>query len=572
MFKNNPDFYPTPKSLFNKMWAKLSKKDFEDINYVLEPSAGKGDIIEHISDHYRYSHNGRFNIHVIEKDYDLACTLQGKNLNLIDYDFLQYSGNDKYDLIIANPPFSNGELHLLKAIDILYSGHIVFLLNAETIKNPYTNTRKLLVKKLDELKADIEYIPDAFLDPGAQRKTGIEIALIHIHVKRKIEQDLFGGVTNAEDNVENNIKIETKYEIMEKESITAMVADYNRTVTIGTQTLLDFFKNYQHVGEYLDIVKAGEKSECGYSGPSKDLTYRMKSDLNSFIKIVRKKYWESVLKLERVQKRMTTSERKKFYAQLQINQTMDFTESNIRTFILNLINSYDTILIRAVGEIFNKMTLDYAWDKDLHIKNTHYFKGWATNKAYYVNNKVIIPFYGDPFWSNWDSKWKLSYHSDPADTLNDIDRVMNYFDDCSHYTSIAAALQQAFDRGESRNINSTYFKITVYKKGTIHLVFKDLDILRRFNITACKHKNWLPHDYGQKVYDAMDKEAQEVINNFEGKQNYNKNINPTKSLFRIIEKDLVQLPYITEQKQDFVKLTPSKTEQLNLFEQDNKAA
>ena len=87
------------------------------------------------------------NISAIEINKDLFAALRGKNIKVIDYDFLLFSGPDKFDLIIANPPFNEGDKHLLKAIDIMYRGEIVFLLNAETLKNPYSNSRKSLVKK-----------------------------------------------------------------------------------------------------------------------------------------------------------------------------------------------------------------------------------------------------------------------------------------------------------------------------------------------------------------------------------------------------------------------------------------
>ena len=105
----------------------------------------------------------------IEIDENLQHIITGKKYRLIDSDFLSYSGVDKFDIIIANPPFDDGDKHLLKAIDIMYSGEIVFLLNAETLKNPHTNIRKELVKRLSELNVDIEYIQDAF--KSAERKT-----------------------------------------------------------------------------------------------------------------------------------------------------------------------------------------------------------------------------------------------------------------------------------------------------------------------------------------------------------------------------------------------------------------
>lgn len=43
MFTNNKDFYPTPQNIIDKMLCNI---DFSMIKSILEPSAGKGDIIE----------------------------------------------------------------------------------------------------------------------------------------------------------------------------------------------------------------------------------------------------------------------------------------------------------------------------------------------------------------------------------------------------------------------------------------------------------------------------------------------------------------------------------------------
>ena len=174
--KNIKDFYPTPFDLIQKMWHKI--KNTDKIYTILEPSAGKGDILDYIKDK-----EYRFKLSCIESDENLQHILTGKKYKIIDSDFLEYSGLDQFDLIIANPPFFEGEKHLLKAIDIMYSGEIVFLLNAETLKNPYTNIRKELSKRLTELNADIEYIKNAFKD--AERKTGVEIAIVHIIIESK---------------------------------------------------------------------------------------------------------------------------------------------------------------------------------------------------------------------------------------------------------------------------------------------------------------------------------------------------------------------------------------------------
>ena len=99
-----------------------------------------------------------------------------------------------------NPPFNSGDEHLLKAIEIQkrYGGQIVCLLNAQTIKNPYTTKRKELLNKLTNLNADIEYMDKLFLT--AERAANVEIAIIHISIPEKYaESILFTDLRNDTD-------------------------------------------------------------------------------------------------------------------------------------------------------------------------------------------------------------------------------------------------------------------------------------------------------------------------------------------------------------------------------------
>jgi 16S rRNA A1518/A1519 N6-dimethyltransferase RsmA/KsgA/DIM1 with predicted DNA glycosylase/AP lyase activity len=185
MFNNNVDFYPTPTNLIRKM---LSHIDFRTIRTVLEPSAGKGDIVEHIEKQFKYTHSynrneKKYDIDSIELDNNLRHILQGKNYRVVHDDFLNYNTYKKYDAIVMNPPFSQGDKHLLKAIEMQQQGgKIVCLLNSETIKNPYSNTRKELIQLLEKYNAKVEYIHDAFAT--AERKTNVETALIYIDIPK----------------------------------------------------------------------------------------------------------------------------------------------------------------------------------------------------------------------------------------------------------------------------------------------------------------------------------------------------------------------------------------------------
>ena len=502
----NPSFYPTPKDLA----ARMVSKAIGHAEYILEPSAGKGDLIEaYCNLRNRYGAlKSRFS--AIEIDRELRATLRGKSIQIIDQDFLSYSGPDKFDLIIMNPPFDQGDKHLLKAIDILYSGQIICLLNAETLRNPYSRSRQALTKKLDSLNAEIEYLTGAF--ENAERKTSVEVALINITVERKVEEDLFAGCT--ESNIESSDRVEEHHEITAGKHIEEMVAEYNQIVSLSMETIVSYYKNHKRVGRYIGLNSEPDK----YRRTADTLTAIMQVTVNETIRRIRTNFWRRTLDLREVKSRLTKKRLNEFEESVKDRSGMDFTESNIRSFLLNLIAGYEGTLTAAVLEVFNLFTIKHCWDEGVFTDNIHYFDGWKTNNAFRVGKKVIIPVYGGhgnrPFVDGFNrNKWSLDYQA--ANELLDIDVVMNYFDGCPNYRSITKALEVAFDCCQNRKIESTYFTITAYKKGTLHLTFKDENILRRFNIAACRGKGWLPMDYGHKPYQDMTTEEQQVVDTFE---------------------------------------------------------
>lgn len=81
MFTDNKDFFPTPQNIINKMLCDL---DFLMIKSILEPSAGKGDIVEALKkkeeSYNRYNRYMKyeFDIDCIESDQNLQHVLKGK--------------------------------------------------------------------------------------------------------------------------------------------------------------------------------------------------------------------------------------------------------------------------------------------------------------------------------------------------------------------------------------------------------------------------------------------------------------------------------------------------------------
>ena len=534
----NQDFYPTPLHLALKM---IKKVNWRDIKNILEPSSGDGTLIEHIKNNVNAFKYNNIEIKAIEIENDLQSILRGKGINVIDSDFLNYNGYDQFDLIIANFPFSDGHQHLLKAIDILFNGQIVCILNAVTIKNPFSNDRKLLVRKLKELNADIEYINSAFLD--SERRTDVEIALIYIKIEKKVETDLFTDIKDlAEEFIPDNIDFKNK-DVAIKDNISAIVREYQFKSKLGIDTIINFYRNFKYIGNYMELSTDCSKTKyaSSFSNDCNNLTNKLKDETNLFIKNIRKDFWHKTLGLPEVQARLTEKRKKEFLDSLKSHENMEFTEKNVRQFMINLIENYEEILKDAIEEIFDMLTSRYAWDDSIFQKNIRYYNGWKTNSSFKVNRRVIIPYVHLSI--NYKG-WQIDYKD--RDKCNDIDKVMNYFDRNVKLNYIKISDTPFLVKYEDKIVlhrddlkenmfriynnpyeivESEYFKIKFYKKGTMHLTFKDENILRAFNIEAGKRKGWLPQSYGSKKFNDLTYEEKELVKEFEDIiEDYDKNI------------------------------------------------
>jgi len=237
------DYYPTPQNLIDKMLCDL---DFSMIKSILEPSAGKGNIVETLKkkeeNHNKYygKQYYQFDIDCIEVDQNLQSILKGKNFRVVYNDFLTYNTMKEYSLIVMNPPFSNGCKHLLKAIEMQQrnGGAIVSLLNAETLKNPCNNDRRDLQRKLTEYNTKVEFIQDAFLD--AERKTAVEIALVKVQLPEvQRESFILEGLRKVQEQRE--IKTEESTQLIDSGFFKAIVYQYQLEVEAGIKLIKEYF-------------------------------------------------------------------------------------------------------------------------------------------------------------------------------------------------------------------------------------------------------------------------------------------------------------------------------------------
>lgn len=238
------------------------------------------------------------------------------------------------------------------------------------------------------------------------------------------------------------------------------------------------------------------------------------------MKKVRKKYWAALFENPIFTGNMTSNLRDSYRGKVEELSDYDFSYYNIKTIQVDMSQNLIRGIENCIIEIFDELSRQYAFDGETS-KNIHYFNGWSTNKSWIINKKVILPF-----MNAWD---QISRKYDPTryqivEKLDDIEKALNYLFGRNSERSVYARLSDAKDSEQTKKVQLSYFTVTFYKKGTCHLEFTDLEILKKLNIFGSQKKGWLPPSYGKKKYRDMSDEEQAVINEFEGEVEYKKTL------------------------------------------------
>lgn len=482
------EFFPTPPAVIRLMLAKISK----DATRFLEPSAGKGDIADairaHKSSHFAYSRREP-EIECLEKNPDLCAVLTGKGYSVVGCDWLAYDGVATCDVILQNPPFSQGAEHLLKSWDFLYDGEIVCLLNEETIKNPHTAKRKLLASII-ERHGTVEYLGDCF--STGERKTGVNVVMVYLKK------------TAVDDSAELWARATTEREAL---------GDIGQDPTLPT--LQDKLGNMQHyydsanehmIKAFAHIRKAAAYMEANsVSSDAEDYRKIMGAALRSlpnarveYLKEHRKDVWRSVFAKMDFHKWLDKKQREDFIRDIERNGNIPFTKENIKGTLENVFMARRELFEKSVANVFDELVKYYKG-------NANHTEGWKSNSPYKVNKKLVFP------WGcKFDTQFKYfstNYGRGDMDLYNDLDRVLCVMDgrdftnkdgDERQCRTIGAALENKFrilghnvGAGFDGTTESTYFNIKFFKKGTVHLEFKDAHLWQEFNKTAARGRMWV---------------------------------------------------------------------------------
>lgn len=166
-------FFPTPVPVIQQM---LDVADIQDGDTVLEPSAGKGNIVDELIANYPDIGD---RVDVVEQQQSLRAILKLKGYKVVGNDFLETT--KKYDKIIMNPPFEKFQdiQHVKHAYTLLKEGGTLVSIMGAGVKN----SRAKAVEFRDWVDYNGGYIEDlpagSFKD--SERSTGVGTVMLVMH-------------------------------------------------------------------------------------------------------------------------------------------------------------------------------------------------------------------------------------------------------------------------------------------------------------------------------------------------------------------------------------------------------
>lgn len=518
------ELYPTPQSVAYKM---MSLVDFKRVETILEPSAGYGDLakvaVSKLASidyrNYNLAENPFLaeTIDLVEIDEKCRAFLKSKNGNVVANDFLTFQTFKRYDLIVMNPPFSEGVKHILKAIEMLeYGGQLVCLLNSETINNPYTLERKVLVEKIEKYNGKVYEYGRCF--ESAERSTDVEVCCVYIDIPKGSQSDILDSLEKAERVCEDPDEERGELSDELETYMRAIVGQFERECKAGLKLINEYRAiSAKCLTSFSDSFKQPilELKVYGHTSYSKSVE-------NEFLEKVRYKYWEALFARREICEKMTGEMQSEFYSRLEEFKTIEFNLHNINELQFQLAKRTAESIENAIMDLFHEFARDHSWFPECRNNIHHYYNGWATNKCGVINKKVIIPLSG--FSYNYHRGGKmLDLGYSVTRKIADIEKVFSYLDtgitDC--WETVDKVMNRAQANDQSQNIEFKYFSVTFYKKGTAHITFKDMELLKRFNIFAGQREGGLPPSYGKKAYSDMTQREKAVIDEFQGEADYN---------------------------------------------------
>ncbi|WAR45987.1 DUF4942 domain-containing protein [Methylomonas rapida] len=480
---DNHQYYPTPEALSRKAWAMFKNQQFAR---VLEPSAGEG----HLLRPGPYQYGKRLPIDCIEIDIRKHAVLRDEGYAVVGMDFLQFQSGSVYSHIIMNPPFAEGAKHVLKAWEILFDGEIVAILNAETVRNPFSKERQLLLRLIEQ-HGEVEFLSEMFAGEDTERKTPVEIALVWLKKTSTFEQDILGSILDdlRQDRREADDlagEFHLPHELaLPNAFIDNAVLMFNAAVEAARQAVVSEARASRYrtmLGKTL-----GELSGGGISSEDDSSSDAVKRTLFKRYHDLKNRAWASILRSTQVTSRLSSTAQKRLESDFEAVKSLEFTVPNIYGFLQGIIDQQGDIQLSMVCDVFDLITRYYS-------DNAVFYMGWKSNDKHRTlgmrikTTRFVLPGHKVESYHN-----SLNWESERL--LADFDKVFALLDGKTEAeVSLVSVFRQHFhELRAGKRISGSYFDVRYYPGvGTIHFFPKSKTLIDRMNRWVGRQRRWLP--------------------------------------------------------------------------------
>ncbi|MEI6752330.1 MAG: DUF4942 domain-containing protein [Paludibacter sp.] len=515
------DFYPTPVEVIEKMLngVMISGKT------VLEPSAGKGDIVQYLS------MSGAKEVLACEIDYHLRSILENKPCRIIEDNFLDVTSEcvSHIDLIVMNPPFSKGAEHILHAWEIAPSGcHIIALCNESTLSNTFSQERQKL-SEIVKFNGNAEKYGSCF--DNSERRTGVSVSCINLY-KQAVENDEFFGYFDLSEDEEEKCDVPG-----------LMSYNYVRDVVGRYIDAVNMFDEVEEINSRISSlispidgtlqIRFGAFNFDRNSNPTK-------VSRDTFKKELQKSAWRSIFGKFDLEKFVTRGVREQLNKYIETQEHVPFTMKNVYKMIEMVIGTSESRMNDVFVEAFEKIC-------SFSSENSTAGEKWKTNSDYMLNRRFIKPYVCE-----WDKRWPRDYveiSSVGGSSFDDIIKALchltgenyenyiplsyffscpyklqrkdgtllggyhNCFRDLEGWSGAKSRRDELLKQGVEVTIIKTerewgqwvdwgFFRVRGYKKGTMHFEFIDERVWEMFNRRVAEIKGWRLPKTTKKAYRA----------------------------------------------------------------------
>ena len=475
----NKDFYPTPKEVIEQMMFGIDIAN----NVFLEPSAGKGNIVDYLNEHSAKE------VLTCEINPDLA-KIAGSKGRLIANDFLtvQKENISHINTIVMNPPFSADEDHILHAWSVAPDGCIIVsLCNENTVggRGYYGRTEKQKkIMELIELYGRTEELGDCF--STAERKTDVRVACVWLYKPKQGEEewdDYFSMEESDFASLESGV-VQYNYIRDIVNRYVAAIKLFDKIEPLATE-INELTKSITEYG-----VKFGAFGH-GDSANTHNLVSR-----ETYKKELQKQAWHKIFSEMKMNKYLTNGVIAKINKFVETQIHVPFTMKNVYKMLEIIVGTHDSRMEQVLVEAFETIC-SFAW-KENCTGGEH----WKTNSDYVINKRFIVPYVCEQ--RVWARTEYVGVCNDRG--VDDVIKALCHLTG-KNYDELSKGEVDDENKKKSwgknlREINQEcflwgkwyewgeFFRVRGYKKGTMHFEFIDDNVLEMFNRRVAEIKGW----------------------------------------------------------------------------------